>query len=168
MEQLCPFVSPGLLNESWNWFFNRWHLHQRVRLAILCRISFSQRPGQNFALHAGELRLVLLSGEAAPSDELSKWGIDVLCSCSPDRLRSAFHRSFFSQNHHRDWFEGLQCDLFSRQWWRRTPKGIWELCVCVCALLNKLLKWHKLTEVNYVFLNTVGICTLMNAAVQVN
>lgn len=44
----------------------------------------------------------------------------------------------------------------------------YESCVCVCALLNKLLKWHKLTEVNYVFLNMVGICTLMNAAVQVN
>ncbi len=30
--------------------------------------SLSQRLGQNFVLNAGELRLVLLSGEAAPSD----------------------------------------------------------------------------------------------------
>lgn len=50
-------------------------------------------------------------------------------------------------------------------------EGIWEpcarVCVCVCVF-NKPLKWHKLTEVNYVFLNMVAICVLMNAAVQVN
>lgn len=49
-----------------------------------------------------------------------------------------------------------------------TKRNMRAVCVCVSYLLNKLLKWHKLTEVNYVFLNMVAICTLMNAAVQVN
>lgn len=42
--QLCPFVSPGPLNESWNWFLSRWHLHQGAQLTFLCRISFPIDP----------------------------------------------------------------------------------------------------------------------------
>ena len=44
--QLCPFVSPGLLNESWNWFLSRWHLHQGLQLAILCCISSPKERGR--------------------------------------------------------------------------------------------------------------------------
>lgn len=47
-------------------------IYIRERLSLFSVASLSQRPGRNFVLNAGELRLVLVSGEAAPSDKLSK------------------------------------------------------------------------------------------------
>lgn len=43
-EQLCPLVSLALLNESWNWFFKRWHLDQRTRLAPRCHVCLFSSP----------------------------------------------------------------------------------------------------------------------------
>lgn len=58
----------------------------------------------------------------------------------------------FSQNHHRDWFEGD----WSLAVWSIQPtvvktdtKGIWRLCVCVCYVTCPQ-KWHQMAEVNYV------------------
>lgn len=170
IEQLCPFVSPGLLNESWNWFFSRWHLHQRVRPPLFSvAASFPHHRGKT--LYWMQVNSVLSSclGDAAPSDWLSKWGIDVLCSYSPDRLWSAFYLSFF----HRiiTVIDLKACSAIhsansGRDGHRRNMRALCAY-VCVCVF-NKPLKWHKLTEVNYVFLNMVAICVLMNAAVQVN
>lgn len=43
-------------------------IYIRERHSLFSVASLSQRPGRNFVLNAGELRLVLVSGEAAPSD----------------------------------------------------------------------------------------------------
>lgn len=52
-EQLCPLVSLAPLNESWNWFFKKWHSDQRIRLATLSRLSFFLPPSPKIGANCG-------------------------------------------------------------------------------------------------------------------
>lgn len=138
-RQLCPFVSPGLLNESWNWFLSRWHLHQGVQLAIFCRISSPKDQGKT--LYWMQVNSVL-------SSCLGKQPLQT--SCLNEALTSSalialtgssrlFISPFFSRNHLCDWFEGD----WSLAVWSIQPtvvktdsKGIWRLCVRVCVCVT--------------------------------
>lgn len=163
MVQLCPLVSLGLLNESWNRFFSRWHLHQGVQqLATLCRISFPEDQGKT--LYWMQVKSVL-------SSCLGKRPLQT--SCLSEALTSSalialtgssrLFISPFSQNHHCDWFEGD----WSLAVWSIQPtvvkmdtKGIpGAVCVCYVTSSQTDTKWQRL--IMSVFLNMVAICTLM-------
>lgn len=155
----CPFVIPGLLNESRNRFLSRWHLHQGVQLAILCRISFPWDRGKT---------LYWMQVNSFLSSCLGKRPLQT--SCLSEALTSSALIALtgsgwlftfpFSQNHHCDWFEGE----WSHAVWsiqltvvETDTRGIWRLCV----LCNKLWNGHQMSWVKYV------LC-FINKAAQVN
>lgn len=143
--QLCPFLSPGLLNESWNWFLSRWHLHQGEQPATLRRVSPPEDQGKTLYWMQVNSVLSCCLGKQPPQTSC----LSEALTSSPLIALTGSGRLFispFSQNHLCDWFEGdWSLAVWSIQLTvvKMDAERIWRLCVCVWVTYsNKLWKWH--------------------------